>query len=69
MAELNPLPESLPQFTKERGKEEEGKKDALQKRLPRVSYTSAEQTEISKRPGSRGSKIKFSEFYFKLNVI
>jgi hypothetical protein len=26
MAELNPLPESLPHFTKERGKEEEGKK-------------------------------------------
>jgi hypothetical protein len=26
MAELNPLPESLPQFTKKRGKEEDGKK-------------------------------------------
>lgn len=26
MAELNPPPESLPQFTKERGKEEDGKK-------------------------------------------
>jgi len=48
MAELNPLPESLPQFTKERGKED-GKKDALQKFLPSVSYTSATQTEISKR--------------------
>jgi len=26
MAELNPLPESLPQFTMKRGKEEDGKK-------------------------------------------
>ena len=50
MAELNPLPESLPQFTKKRGKEEGRKKDAIQRRLPGVRDTSAKQTEISERP-------------------
>jgi len=38
MVELNPLPERLPQFTKERGKEEDGKK-TLYRNAGRKSVT------------------------------
>jgi hypothetical protein len=61
MAELNPPPESLPRFTKKRGKEEDEKRSSTETLL-RVSYTSAKQTEISKRPFQAARKYNLVNF-------